>query len=83
MKTLSFLIAFLPGSLSTFSQSKVADKIISLNKQMETDFNSNNMMKVAAFYLDSAVILGGGTILTGRSNIDNYWLSLKDMETGD
>lgn len=73
-----FLLLPIVCSLNTFSQSKVADKITALNKEMEISFNSNNMLKVAAFYLDSAVILGGGTNMTGRTNIDNYWLSLKD-----
>lgn len=45
---------------------------------MEMAFNNNDMNKVAGYYLDSAVILGGGTNMTGRKNIDNYWLSLKD-----
>ena len=66
------------SSILSFSQSTVPDKIAMLNRQMEKDFNSNEMVKVAAFYLDSAVILGGGMNLTGRTNIDNYWLSLKD-----
>lgn len=60
------------------AQSKVADKITALNKQLETDFNSNNMDKVAALYLDSAVIMGGGLNITGRAAIDNYWMGLKD-----
>lgn len=49
-----------------------------LLKDMETSFNSNDMLKVSAFYLDSAGISGGRQYITGRNNIDNYWLSLKD-----
>ena len=78
MKKFLFFLTVILISSTTFSQSKVADKITALNKQLETDFNSNNMLKVAGVYLDSAVILGGGTNITGRSNLDNYWLSLKD-----
>ena len=78
MKKILFLLTIMLSCAGAFSQSKVADKITALNKEMETDFNSNNMLKVAAMYLDSAVILGGGTNLTGRTNLDNYWLSLKD-----
>ena len=78
MKTILSILLLTLYSLSTFSQSKVPDKITALNREMETDFNSNNMLKVAAMYLDSALLLGGGTNVTGRSNIDNYWLSLKD-----
>lgn len=49
-----------------------------LTKDMETSFNSNDMLKVSAFYLDSAGISGGRQYITGRNNIDNYWVSLKD-----
>ncbi len=65
-------------SMVAFAQSKVHDKIIELNKEMEKQFNRNEMLNVSAFYLDSALIIGGGANLTGRPNIDNYWLSLKD-----
>ena len=78
MKTILFIISITFHSVFTFSQSNVPGKITALNKEMEKDFNSNNMLKVAAYYLDSAVILGGGMNLTGRTSIDNYWLSLKD-----
>ena len=62
----------------SFSQFTTSEKITALNKEMEKTFNNNDMLKVATFYLDSAVIMGGGMNLTGRTNIDNYWLSLKD-----
>jgi ketosteroid isomerase-like protein len=77
---MKIILSILFGLSSTFgfSQSTAADKITVLNRQMEKDFNGNEMLKVAAYYLDSAVILGGGMNLTGRTNIDNYWLSLKD-----
>ena len=81
MKAILFLL-FILSSVNTFSQSKVADKITVLIKEMETSFNNNDMLKVSAFYLDSAVILGGGSNITGRANIDNYWLSLKDKGAG-
>src|ERR1044072_7827689 len=63
--------------LFIFSQT-VSEKIVALNKEMETAFNANDMNKVSGYYLDSALILGGGANITGRKNIDNYWLSLKD-----
>lgn len=62
----------------SFSQPDVTNKITALNKEIENAFDNNDMEKVASFYLDSAVILGGGMNLTGRTNIDYYWLSLKD-----
>lgn len=78
MKIIFLLLVITISSFKLFSQSKVADKITALNKEMEKSFNSNDMLKVAAFYLDTAVILGGGSNLTGRANLDNYWSSLKD-----
>jgi ketosteroid isomerase-like protein len=76
MKKYFILFGFLLPT-AIFSQ-PVSEKITALNKEMETAFNKNDMASVAGFYLDSALILGGGTNLTGRKNIDNYWLSLKD-----
>ena len=76
MKKYFILLSILACSTAAFSQT-TPDKITALNKDMEKAFNDNDMGKVAGFYLDSAVILGGGMNLTGRKNIDNYWLSLK------
>jgi ketosteroid isomerase-like protein len=78
MKTNLFFICVTLSPMISFSQISLPDKITALNKEMEKAFNNNDMQKVATFYLDSAVILGGGMNLTGRTNIDNYWLSLKD-----
>jgi ketosteroid isomerase-like protein len=78
MKALVFLFLVTFISVNTSSQSKADDKIIALNKEMEKSFNNNDMLKVSSFYIDSAVILGGGSNITGRTNIDNYWTSLKD-----
>lgn len=44
---------------------------------MENNFNANEMEKVSAYYIDTALISGGGMNVTGRKNIDNYWMSLK------
>ncbi len=78
MKNTILFLALLIVSSVTSSQSKIADKITALNKEMEQAFNSNDMLKVSTLYLDSAAIVGGGMIVTGRKAIDNYWLSLKD-----
>ena len=72
------LIATLFNSVICFSQSKIADKINALNKDMEKAFGNNDMMAVSAFYLDSALIMGGGMNVTGREGIDKYWMSYKD-----
>lgn len=79
MKKYFILLCMVAFSTAAFSQT-TQDKITALNKEMEKDFNNNDLSKVAGFYLDSAVILGGGMNVTGRKNIDNYWLSLKDRE---
>lgn len=78
MKNTILLCTLLIASAVSYSQSKIADKITGLNKEMEQAFNSNDMLKVAALYLDSAAIIGGGMNVTGRKAIDNYWTSLKD-----
>ncbi|HEY0067026.1 MAG TPA: nuclear transport factor 2 family protein [Flavisolibacter sp.] len=63
---------------SIVSAQKDNTAIRELTKDMETAFNSRDMLKVSALYLDSAGISGGRQYITGRNNIDNYWLSLKD-----
>ncbi len=63
---------------SIVSAQKENPAIRQLTKDMETAFNSNDMLKVSAFYLDSAGLSGGRSYVTGRNNIDNYWLALKD-----
>jgi ketosteroid isomerase-like protein len=73
-----FLLLLFIFSIAIATAQSVPDKITGLNKEMETAFAANDMIKVAGFYLDSAVILGGGSNITGRKNIDNYWLFLKD-----
>lgn len=78
MKTILLAIFFCISYNGLSAQSSVVDKIIALNKQLETDFNSNELHKVAALYLDSAVVMGGGLNITGRTALDNYWMSLKD-----
>ena len=78
MKIFLFFLVMALNSMDSIAQSNVSEKITALNKEMEKAFNNNDMLKVAAFYLDSAVVIGGGMNVTGRINIDNYWLSLKD-----
>lgn len=78
MKTNLLIFCMALSPFICFSQVTVPDKITALNKEMEVSFNGNDMLKIASFYLDSAVILGGGMNLTGRTNIDNYWMSLKN-----
>jgi ketosteroid isomerase-like protein len=78
MKLYYFLIACLLG-ISATAQTSVADRIIQLNKELETAFNNNEMMKVSSYYLDSSLISGGGMNITGRTSIDQYWMSLKDQ----
>lgn len=80
MKRILLIVCFAVTCSSLIAQSKVMDKINALNKQLESDFNSNNMDKVAGLYLDSAFIMGGGANVTGRAAIDNYWMSLKDKQ---
>jgi ketosteroid isomerase-like protein len=58
----------------------VERKIKDLNAELVRLFNKNDMAGVAAYYLDSALISGGRTNITGRKNIDSYWAGLKDKK---
>jgi len=79
MKSKILLLVLLVGPVISYAQSNAADKIKALAKEMEQEFNGNNMLKVSAHYLDSAAIIGGGMNVTGRKDIDKYWMSLKDQ----
>ena len=61
---------------------KIKSDIERLNKEMERVFNANDMAATAAFYTDDAEISGSSYVVTGRKNLDNYWLSLKDKGRG-
>jgi len=72
------MFALIISGIATYAQQSATDKINNLVKEMEAEFNANKMMKVSAYYLDSAVIMGGGMNITGRTGIDNYWGALQD-----
>lgn len=82
MKNKILLLAFLVGPVISYAQSTATNKINTLTKEMEKEFNGNNMQAVASYYLDSATIIGGGMNVTGRKDIDGYWMSLKDKSAG-
>lgn len=63
-------------------RTKIKTDIENLNKEMEKVFNANDMAATAAFYSDDAEIVGSNYVVTGRKNLDNYWLSLKDKGRG-
>ena len=70
----------LSSMLTSYSQQvAVKDRIEEINRSMEKSFHENDMIKVASFYLDSAMISGGRMSITGRNGIDRYWMSLKDQ----
>lgn len=63
-------------------RNEIKTTIENLNKEMERVFNANDMAATAAFYSDDAEISGSNYSVTGRKNLDNYWLSLKDRGRG-
>ena len=75
MRSILITLVLSINSIYGFCQTSVHSKIVSLNKEMEEAFNANNMQKVSNFYVDSALISGGGMNVTGRQNIDKYWMS--------
>jgi ketosteroid isomerase-like protein len=80
MKKMLFLFIAIMGLHTAFSQNTVQEKIGELNREMEKRFRENDMMGVAALYLDSALISAGGRMnVTGRTAIDRYWMGLKDQ----
>src|SRR5687767_10677434 len=78
MKTIFVVSSVLLFTVSS-AQTPVVDQIKSLNSEMEKSFMENDMLKVASFYLDTALISAGGRMnIYGRKAIDQYWVSMKD-----
>jgi len=85
MKLPFVILAFLICA-SCWSQNsanvQVKKTIDSLNTAMEKAFNQNDMKKVAAFYADEGEIAADNYSVKGRTNIDKYWMDLKDRGRG-
>ena len=77
-----FFINSLFAQGGNVDRAKIKTTIENLNKEMEKVFNANDMAETAAFYSDDAEISGSNYVVTGRKNLDNYWLSLKDKGRG-
>ena len=84
---MKIILTFLLSILYVFcyaqnNQAQTRKTIDSLTREMEKVFNQNDMAKVASFYADDAEIAGENYSVKGRSNLDNYWASLKDKGRG-
>ena len=82
LSIIHFFIVSLSAQTNDAERSKIKADIEKLNKEMERVFNANDMAATAAFYSDDAEIVGANYVVTGRKNLDNYWLSLKDRNRG-
>lgn len=88
MKKTTIVLAFFFFAAGLYSQTTNGDRnkiktiIENLNKEMERVFNANDMAATAAFYSDDAEISGSNYSVTGRANLDKYWLNLKDRGKG-
>lgn len=60
-------------------EKKYKSEILSKNQEMEVAFKLNDMKKIASFYSDSSILIGEKIIVSGREDIDSYWMSLKDI----
>ncbi len=84
----SFLFFFLffffnLSAQTTKDTSSVKKQIMVLNQQMEDAFNKNDMVKVAAFYSDDGeIVYPDNYTVKGRTNLDKYWMDLKDKGRG-
>lgn len=77
-----FIVAGLSAQAANDERKKIRTTIENLNKEMERVFNANDMAATAAFYSDDAEIAGANYSVTGRANLDKYWLNLKDRGKG-
>ncbi len=84
----SFLFLFLffffnLSAQTTKDTSSVKKQIMVLNQQMEDAFNKNDMVTVAAFYADDGeIVYPNNYTVKGRTNLDKYWMDLKDKGRG-
>ena len=77
-----FLFCFFKLSAQTLKDTAVKKQIMLLNQQMEDPFNSNDMNMVAGFYSNDGEIVYDNYTVRGRTNLDKYWLDLKDKGRG-
>ena len=77
-----FLFCFFNLSAQTLKDTAVKKQIMLLNQQMEDAFNSNDMNMVAGFYSNDGEIVYDNYTVRGRTNLDKYWLDLKDKGRG-
>ena len=78
--TVVALVALLPGrpaaqaAGATASTSSLEAELHAVNRAMEAAFNRGDLLAVARFYADDALMLGpGGERVSGRRDIDRYW----------
>ncbi len=79
---LFLLCVFNVSAQTTKDTSTVKKQIMLLNQQMEDAFNNNDMNKVAGFYSNDGEIVYDNYTVRGRTNLDKYWLDLKDKGRG-
>ena len=82
LSIIHFFILSLPAQTNIAERNKIKADIEKLNNEMERVFNANDMAATAAFYSDDAEISGPNYVVTGRQNLNNYWLNLKDKGRG-
>lgn len=59
----------------------IRTEVESVNRAMETAFNRGDLLAVARFYADDAVIMGPGTRVRGRERVDQYWLGISNPKS--
>ncbi|CAG5083042.1 YybH family protein [Parvicella tangerina] len=78
MKRACTLLILLFGHFS-FCQSDIdslnttEQEILSVNREMESEFNNGNYSKVGEFYADSAAMVGNKVEVIGKENLIAYW----------
>lgn len=78
MKQILTILILLLGHLSfcqldTDSIKIIEKEILSVNRNMEAEFNKGNYSKIGGFYADSAVMVGNKIEIKGKSNLIAYW----------
>lgn len=60
---------------------KVNQELVNINKNIAQAFRDKNMLQIASFFSDSAIIITKSNRFCGRKEIDAFWLNNSDSCT--
>ena len=56
------------------------DEILQLNSEMETSFQSTDLLEISEYFDNDATIMMNGKQIKGRKELSEFWNSIKDRK---